>query len=114
MRSSSECLDSHGIVIDPEKKTLTIQSSATKQDFVYDLTEEEVKKLTSNSIKEVPLQQRLDLLNEVIKGDFSEKITLDMLNSKEQVNIKLLPEVESRTECTVRHGASATGHQYSA
>jgi hypothetical protein len=83
-------------VIDPEKKTLTIQSSATKQDFVYDLTEEEVKKLTSNSIKEVPLQQRLDLLNEVIKGDFSEKITLDMLNSKEQVNIKLLPEVETQ------------------
>jgi hypothetical protein len=91
-----ECLDSHGIVIDPEKKTLTIQSSATKQDFVYDLTEEEVKKLTSNSIKEVPLQQRLDLLNEVVKGDFSEKITLDMLNSKEQVNIKLLPEVETQ------------------
>jgi hypothetical protein len=83
-------------VIDPEKKTLTIQSSATKQDFVYDLTEEEVKKLTSNSIKEVPLQQRLDLLNEVVKGDFSEKITLDMLNSKEQVNIKLLPEVETQ------------------
>jgi hypothetical protein len=91
-----ECLDSHGIVIDPEKKTLTIQSSATKQDFVYDLTEEEVKKLTNNSIKEVPLQQRLDLLNEVIKGDFSEKITLDMFNSKEQVNIKLLPEVETQ------------------
>ena len=63
-----ECLDSHGIVIDPEKKTLTIQSSATKQDFVYDLTEEEVKKLTSNSIKEVPVQQRLDILNNVIKG----------------------------------------------
>ena len=90
-----ECLDSHGIVIDPEKKTLTIQSSATKQDFVYDLTEEEVKKLTSNSIKEVPVQQRLDILNNVIKGDFSEKITMDMLNSKEQIGIKLKPEVEA-------------------
>ena len=90
-----ECLDSHGIVIDPEKKTLTIQSSATKQDFVYDLTEEEVMKLTSNSIKEVPVLQRLDILNNVIKGDFSEKITMDMLNSKEQIGIKLKPEVEA-------------------
>ena len=90
-----ECLDSHGIVIDPDKKTLTIQSSATKQDFVYDLTEDEVKKITSNSIKEVPVQQRLDILNNVIKGDFSDKITMDMLNSKEQIGIKLNPEVEA-------------------
>ena len=90
-----ECLDSHGIVIDPEKKTLTIQSTATKQDFVYDLTDEEVKKLTNNSVKEVPVQQRIDLLNNVIKGDFSEKITMDMLNSKEHIGIKLIPEVEA-------------------
>lgn len=47
-----ECLDSHGILIDPEKKTLTIQSTGAKQDFVYDLTEEELKKLNSNSVKE--------------------------------------------------------------
>ena len=93
-----ECLDSHGIVIDPEKKTLTIQSSATKQDFVYDLTDEEVKKLTNNSVKEVPVQQRLDLLNEVIKGDFADKITIDMLNSKEQIGIKLKPKVEAELD----------------
>ena len=90
-----ECLDSHGIVIDPEKKTLTIQSTATKQDFVYDLTDEELKKLTSNSTKEVSVQARLDLLNEVIKGDFKDKITMDMLNSKEQIGITLKPEVEA-------------------
>ena len=89
-----ECLDSHGIVIDPEKKTLTIQSTATKQDFVYDLTDEELKKLTSNSTKEVSVQARLDLLNEVIKGDFKDKITMDMLNSKEQIGITLKPEVQ--------------------
>ena len=89
-----ECLDSHGILIDPEKKTLTIQSSSTKQDFVYDLTEEELKKLTSNSTKEVSVQARLDLLNEVIKGDFKDKITMDMLNSKEQIGITLKPEVQ--------------------
>lgn len=89
-----ECIDSHGIVIDPEKKTLTIQSTASKQDFVYDLTEEELKKLTSNSTKEVSVQARLDLLNEVIKSDFKDKITMDMLNSKEQIGITLKPEVQ--------------------
>jgi len=89
-----ECLSSHGIVIDPEKKTLTIQSTAAKQDFVYDLKDEEVKKLTSNSIKEVPVQTRLDIVNNVIKNDFDDKITMDMLNSKEQIGIKLNPAVE--------------------
>ena len=89
-----ECLDSHGIVIDPEKKTLTIQSTAAKQDFVYDLTDDEVKKLTSNSVKEVPVQTRLDIINNVIKNDFEDKINMDMLNSKEQIGIKLNPTVE--------------------
>ena len=47
-----ECLSSHGIIVDVANKTLTIQSTATKQDFVYDLTEDEVKKLTNNSINQ--------------------------------------------------------------
>ena len=90
-----ECLSSHGIVIDPTSKTLTIQSTATRQDFVYDLTDEELRKLTSNSIKEVPVQNRIDLINNVIKNDFQDKLTMDMLNSKEQIGLKLTPEVEA-------------------
>ena len=90
-----ECLDSHGILIDPEKKTLTIQSTGAKQDFVYDLTDEELKKLTNNNIKEVPVQARLDIINDVIKGDFNDKVTMDMLNSKEHIAITLKPEVEA-------------------
>ena len=90
-----ECLASHGIVIDPTRKTLTIQSTATRQDFVYDLTDEELRKLTSNSIKEVPVQNRIDLINNVIKNDFQDKLTMDMLNSKEQIGLKLTPEVEA-------------------
>lgn len=90
-----ECLASHGIVIDPTGKTLTVQSTATRQDFVYDLTDEELRKLTSNSIKEVPVQNRIDLINNVIKNDFQDKLTMDMLNSKEQVGLKLTPEVEA-------------------
>ena len=90
-----ECLASHGILIDPTRKTLTIQSAATRQDFVYDLTDEELRKLTSNSIKEVPVQNRIDLINNVIKNDFQDKLTMDMLNSKEQVGLKITPEVEA-------------------
>lgn len=90
-----ECLASHGIVIDPTGKTLTIQSTATRQDFVYDLTDEELRKLTSNSIKEVPVQNRIDIINNVIKNDFQDKLTIDMLNSKEQVGLILTPEVEA-------------------
>ena len=90
-----ECLASHGIVIDPTGKTLTVQSTATRQDFVYDLTDEELRKLTSNSIKEVPVQNRIDLIINVIKNDFLDKLTMDMLNSKEQVGLKLTPEVEA-------------------
>jgi hypothetical protein len=92
-----ECLDSHGIIIDPEKKTLTIQSSAAKQDFVYDLTDEELKKLMSNSIKQVPVQARLDVINNVIRNDFQDKVTFDMLNSKERISIALKPEVAAET-----------------
>lgn len=90
-----ECLASHGIVIDPTGKTLTVQSTATRHDFVYDLTDEELRKLTSNSIKEVPVQNRIDLINNVIKNDFQDKLTMDMLNSKEQIGLKLTPEVEA-------------------
>lgn len=90
-----EVLASHGITVDAEKKTLTIQSTGTKQDFVYDLTDDELKAFTSNSLKEIPLQSRLDTINNVIKNDFENKITMDMLNSKEQIAIKLNPSVEA-------------------
>ena len=89
-----EVLSSHGIIIDADKKLLTIQSSGTQQDFVYELTEEEVKKLTENSLKKVSLQERLDVLNHVISGDFKDAITKDMLNSKERISITLKPDVE--------------------
>lgn len=90
-----ECLSSHGIIVDAANKTLTIQSSATKQDFVYDLTDEEVAKLTNNSIKQVSVKDRLDIINNIIKDDFQDKLTMDMLNSKEQISLKLNPEVEA-------------------
>ena len=91
-----QMLASHGILVDAEKKMLTIQSSATRQDFVYDLTDEEVRKLTDNSLKSTPMKERLGILNRVISGDFQDKITMDTLNSREPVSLRLKPEVEAQ------------------
>lgn len=88
-----EVLKTHGIMIDPEKKTVTIQSSAEQADFVYDLTDDEVAKLTNNSIKEVPVADRIRIINGVIQDDFADAITLDTLNSDKALEIALKPEV---------------------
>ena len=93
-----ECLLSHGIIIDEQSKTLTIQSKATNVDMVYDLKDDELKALTDNSIKKVPIDKRLEILNNVIKDDFADKVTMDMLNSKERINIGLRPEVQQELD----------------
>lgn len=112
-----ECLSSHGVIIDTNSKTLTIQSTATQHDLVYDLTDEEVTRLTDNSIKNVPVQNRLDIINNVIINDFSDKLTMDMLNSKEQIPLNLTPEVEAelnaRQEVVAEHALLLTqGNEY--
>ena len=118
-----ECLASHGIIVDAGNKTLTIQSNSVNRwsserrdqdflglsrvvteegeanaDMVYDLTDEELKRLTSNSIKEVPVAQRLEILNNVIKEDFADKVTMDMLNSKESIDMHLHPDIEQELQ----------------
>ena len=59
--------------------------------MVYDLTDDELKALTNNSVKQVSVAKRLEILNNVIKDDFTDKITMDMLNSKERIHIGLRP-----------------------
>ena len=93
-----ECLSSHGIIVDAQNKTLTIQSDSTNVDMVYDLKDDELKALTDNSIKKVPIDKRLEIMNNVIKDDFSDKVTMDMLNSKERINIGLRPEVQQELD----------------
>lgn len=93
-----ECLQSHGIIIDEQNKTLTIQSEKVSADLRYDLREDELEALTSNSIKDVPIEQRLEMMNEVIKEDFSDKVTMEMLNGKERIDIALHPEVRQDLE----------------
>lgn len=89
-----ECLSSHGIIIDKEEKTLTMQSEQVNADMVYDLTADELSALTSNSIEEYPIERRLELLNTIIHDDFADKITMESLNSTERIGITLHPEVE--------------------
>lgn len=96
-----EILKSHGIVIDAEKKALTIQSSQSKVDLQYDLTLEELQQLTSNTLSGkggVPLDTRLRIINQVIKGDFSTLVTKEMLETKELVSLELKPEVKAEVE----------------
>ncbi len=90
-----DILSSHGIIIDPTAKTLTIQSKDTPLDMVYDLKDEELKALTDNSLNSTSLDKRLEILNNVIGADFKDKITMDMLNSKERIGIGLKPEVQA-------------------
>lgn len=112
-----ECLSSHGVIIDANSKTLTIQSATTQHDLVYDLTDEELTRLTDNSIKNAPVQSHLDIINNVIKNDFSDKLTMDMLNSREQIALNLTPEVEAelnaRQEVVAEHAYPLThGNEY--
>ena len=60
--------------------------------MVYDLTEEELSALVSNSIEEHPVEKRLEILNNVIQNDYSDKVTLESLNSKERISTALHPK----------------------
>ncbi|RGN83667.1 hypothetical protein DXB41_06390 [Segatella copri] len=97
-------LASHGVVIDEKNKTLTIKSSSVNADLQYKLTDDEVKKLMTEKFKNtgkksstknaVSIDERLAILNNVIKADFSDKITREQLNTKDYVSIHLTPEKE--------------------
>lgn len=84
-----DVLASHGIITDEKAKMVTIQSAASPADLQYTLTDEELKALTNNSIKEVPIDKRLSVLDGVIGEDFKEGITMEMLNSNKSLNIQL-------------------------
>ena len=110
-----EVLSSHGLVVDVATKSLTVQSASCPADLQYDLSDEEMKKLTSNSLKEVPLADRLKVLNDVIGKDFKDAVTMDMLNSKQSINIALTDqakaELDQQLGYSTRHaGLSVQGN----
>ena len=93
-----ECLSSHGVIIDKDAKTLTIQSESINADMVYDLKDDELASLTNNSIKDQPLEKRLEIINAIIKDDFVEGIDMNMLNSNERISIALHPSVNEELQ----------------
>lgn len=93
-----ECLASHGLIVDTEARTLTVQCEKASADMVYDLTDDEIVVLTSNSIEEQPIEKRLEILNNVIGADFSEKVTMGHLDSEQRISVALHPEVQQDLE----------------
>ena len=100
-----QVLSSHGIVIDEKKNLLTIKSASVPTNLEYKLNPDETKKLMNEKFKYsdkkgvhnkdgVSVNERLAILNAVIGKDFADRITVEMLNSKDYVDIKLKPEVE--------------------
>lgn len=88
----NDVLSSHGIIIDKDGRTLTVKSNAINRDFVYDLSEEEVIELTADSVKEIPVQRRIDIINGIITNDYVGKVTMEMLEGKEAIGLALTPE----------------------
>ena len=106
----TEVLSSHGIVVDKDKKTLTIKSDGVNRNLEYTLTDEELNTILNDKLrfsdtrgkkkqvynKNAPnISERLDVINKVIANDFADKITMDHLQSKDYINIKLKPETEA-------------------
>ena len=83
-----EALSSHGIIIDETSKTMTLQ--ATNQPaIVYDLRDDEIKALTTGSLKESTYENRVNILNSILTNDFTSQLTIDMLNERQKVDLTL-------------------------
>ena len=104
----NEVLASHGLVVDAQAKTLTVKSSAINRDLVYDLTDEEVETISSASLRDVPLQKRLDTLNAVLEKDYEGKATMELLESSDILGLPLTRDAlrEIREEERARYGLS--------
>ena len=87
----NEVLSSHGIVVDERAGTLTIQSSAINRDLVYDLREDELASLTSASIQDVPVTERLEIINGIIGKDYEGKVTMETLEKEDVIGLALSP-----------------------
>ena len=87
----NEVLSSHGIVVNERAGTLTIQSSAINRDLVYDLREDELASLTSDSVKDIPVMERLEIINGIIGKDYEGKVTVETLEKEDVIGLALSP-----------------------
>ena len=87
----NEVLSSHGIVVNERAGTLTIQSSAINRDLVYDLREDELASLTSDSVKDIPVTERLEIINGIIGKDYEGKVMMETLEKEDVIGLALSP-----------------------
>lgn len=111
-----EVLASHGLKMDAETKSLTVQSASCPADLQYDLSDEELKKLTSNSLKEVSVADRLKVINDVIGKDFKDAVTMDMLNERQSISIGLTDQAKAELDqqlgfSTIQAGLEVRGDE---
>ena len=106
-----ECLSSHGLIVDAEQRTLTVQSESVPADLIYDLTEEETAVLTSNSIGEHPVENRIGLINDIIAADYRDKVTMEILDSDRRIDISLHPEVKEDLALRQQQEQQLSGEQ---
>lgn len=90
-----DVLSSHGIVIDEDSKTMTIQSSQARFDKQYTLTDEQLRKLTANSLSGkdgVSLDTRIATINGIIGQHFVGTVSKSLLEKDTIVSLDLTPE----------------------
>ena len=87
----NEVLSTHGIVVNERAGTLTIQSSAINRDLVYDLREDELASLTSDSVKDIPVTERLEIINGIIGKDYEGKVMMETLEKEDVIGLALSP-----------------------
>ena len=89
----TDVLSTHGLIIDREARTLTVQSQKTAIDMIYDLTDRQIEVLTADSVTEHSVRDRIVLMNDIIGNDFKDAVTMDMLNSTDRIGLELKPDV---------------------
>lgn len=77
-----DVLASHGLHLDTESKTLTVQSEAVRYDVTLDVKPEDMEKLMSNSVKDHPVAERVAILNNYLTEGFTLPISEDFLNTE--------------------------------
>ena len=77
---------------------MTIKSSDNQHAFTYELRPDELEKIQSDTVKLPSVNDRLDLINLIATKDFRDPITIDALNSKEPLSIRVRPSVEKKLE----------------
>lgn len=87
----NEVLSSHGIVVDERAGTLTVRSSAINRDLVYDLREDELMSLIAGSVRDVPVSERLEIINGIIGKDYEGKVTMETLEKEDTLSLALSP-----------------------